>query len=192
MGLSSLAIIDSCIERVYAIRNEINSLYQRKHQLADSGRFVSSIQMTAATLRAGERAPVQLLDFRSGMPRFYNERIVNTPATAGPLPLGLTEVPYGMPAVTNADGSMAAPLTPGMNEAGQALDPGVMYLSKEQAQALYESYLRQINSIEAEITQKLEHLKAEMQALEKEQEQFQKYASSDIDKTFSNPYQGRG
>jgi hypothetical protein len=78
--------------------------------------------------------------------------------------------------------------TLGRDANGNVLNPGEVFMTKEEQEALFSSYLKELKFREEEIDMELERLKAQRQALVSQREEFTKYISEGIKTTFKNNY----
>ncbi len=90
---------------------------------------------------------------------------------------------YPSAEVIDAAGNRVAP-----GQAAPGAGEGERYMKKEEAEAMCDVYLADLNSKEKEVDMKLESLKAQRVALNSQREEFTKYVAEGIKMAFKNNY----
>lgn len=209
MGMSSLAVIFSIIQQVYDIDYKVQFLYQQKRNLSKWSQLIGVGQSNSTRLSPKQVMRVRLIDWSGDKPAFSAQRYTNQVAPGGqgwmidtdpfqgavskpgahPLVVktynpAYIHDPVNQPELVDAPAGQLA-----YDPNGQPLTPGEAFMSKEEAEALYNGYLKEIKAKEEEIDMELETLKARRQALVSQREEFTKYIGEGIKTTFRNSYQ---
>lgn len=196
--VNMLAVMGS-ISELHCIDLRIQSLYQQKFSLMRLTTHFGRMQCKMNRLKPNEMTKFRLFNFSHDIPKesttyFTNPSNILQLQQQGVIADFLHEDIDGPQAVVPVRDYQGSYVQPGQcaydPQTGEALEPGEVYMNKEEAEELYKAYISEIDAREKEIDMEIESLKAKRTAITQIKEEAQKYIAEGIKTAFRNNYMG--